>query len=178
MVLEQYMIGRLIGEQYDYGRLYNRTCVANMVARLCGRHAYQVPSDGSEVRGDKSSYHLRDCLVEFTPRKWEKVIDQFQELRTSLLRTDATFMVLPSELETKGGKDGEDEYMQPESDDGMDEVMESHDDFSKWYNKMLDMMRFHACVSHLQPQLEGALQESEEGGESVVISRDDIVAFE
>ncbi|KAL9180091.1 hypothetical protein ACHAXT_008061 [Thalassiosira profunda] len=167
----RYMIRRLIGEQYDYGRLYNRTCIANLVARLCGRHAYRIPSQVEE--GDKS-YHLADCLVEFTPKKWKNVMDQFQRLRGSMLRNDAAVVVYPSEL----GEDDEevdDDYTPPETDEEIDEVLASHDDFSKWYNKMLDMMRFHACMSHLQPQLEGALQEGESRSS---YPRDAIVAFD
>lgn len=172
------MIRRLIGHQYDYGRLYNRTCIANIVARVCGRHAYVVPDKEME-QGDQS-YHLVDCLVDCSPEKWKKVILQFQYLRESLLRKDATLIVLPCELDDD--EEGEEEMKEtediPKDDDEINEELESHADFTKGYTKLMDLIKFHTCLSHLQPQLETALEKGSEGAESVVIPHDDIVAFE
>jgi len=169
--LEQYMLHRLIGHQYDYGRLYNHTCISNIVARVCGRHAYVIPD---EVEEGGKLYQLADCLVDFTPDKWKTVIGQFQRLRESMLRNDASLIVLPSKLDDDNERLGDADETLPESDDEINEELESHTDFSKKYIKMLDLMKFHMCLSHLQPQLETAIQ----GAESVVIPHDNIIAFD
>jgi len=170
----RYMIHRLIGHQYDYGRLYNRTCVANLVARVCGRYAYLMPDE--EIEEGDQSYNLVDCLVDFTSDKWSKVIVQFEHLRESMLRNDASLIVLPSKLDDENG-DGDSEELLPEGDEEINEELASHAYFSEGYTKMLDWLKFHTCLSHLQPQLETAIQKGS-SAESVVIPHDNIVAFD
>lgn len=165
----KYMVERLIGKQYDHGRLYNRTIIANVVGRICGRHAYadpdEVPQDDDQTPSD--------CLIDFTPTKWKKSIDQFESLRESLIQNDASMIILPSKVDENGEED------LPEGDGGINEAHESHPDFSKEYDKMLDRMKFHMCLSHVRPQLETAIQkDSMESADSVVIPHDDIVAFD
>mmetsp|Transcript_27899 Transcript_27899/g.48241 ORF Transcript_27899/g.48241 Transcript_27899/m.48241 type:complete len:169 (-) Transcript_27899:136-642(-) len=168
------MLHRLIGHQYDYGRLYNHTCISNIVARVCGRHAYVDPNEVEE--GDQL-YKFADCLVDFSPDKWVKVIGQFQRLRKSMLRNDASLIVLPGKLDDDNERSGDDDDADetlPEGDDEINKELESHVDFSTKYIEMLDLMKFHVCLSHLQPQLQTAI----EGAESVVIPHDNIIAFE
>ena len=76
-----------------------------------------------------------------------------------MLRKDASLFVAD---DTTPGRDSE-----------INEELESHPVFSKKYWKILDLMKFHASLSHLRPQLETAIQ----GAESVVIHNDNIVAF-
>ena len=178
---KQYMIHRLIGNQYDYGRLYNRTCVANLVARVGGRHSYVVPDEIEVQEGDQSC-HLVDCLVQFTPDKWKKIMDQFAVLRESLLRNDACLIVLPTELDGRSKNDDDEEDQKgliPEENDSVNETLEKHADFTKGYHRMMDLIKFHTCLSHLQPDFETAIQNGEDlGAESVAIPYDNIVAFE
>ena len=175
----QYMIYRLIGSQYDYGRLYNRTIISNVVARVCGRHAYTTDDDEGEG-GERTTYKLADCLVDFTPKKWKKVIDQLECLRESLLRNDAALIVLPAQLEDEhGNRDDDDDEIIPEADESVNEELEARDEFTREYDKMVGLMQFHLCLSHLQPHLDTAIQKgSIEGAESVVIPHDNIIAFE
>ena len=178
---QQYMIHRLIGNQYDYGRLYNRTCVANLVARVGGRHSYVVP-DQIEVQEGDQSCHLVDCLVHFTPDKWKKIMDQFADLRESLLRNDACLIVLPTELDGRSKNDDDEEDQEgliPEENDSVNETLEKHADFTKGYHRMMDLIKFHTCLSHLQPDFETAIQNGDDAGaESIAIPYDNIVAFE
>ena len=172
------MIRRLIGHQYDYGRLYNRTCIANIVARVCGRHPYSIPD---EIDQGDASYSLVDCLIDFTPDKWKKVIGQWYFLRESMVRNDASLIVLPSQIEDDEGtkSNDDDEELIPEGDEGVNEAVETHADFTKGYAKILDLMKFHYCLRHLQPQFEAAIQNGDiEGVVSLIIPHDDIVAFE
>lgn len=174
------MIERLIGHQLDYGRLFNRTSIANIISRIGGRHAYAVPDDEME---DDSYQPLPDCLVDFPPKKWNRVLDKFEELRDSLIKMDATFIVLPSELESAKGSDEYDDDDWPEPNDEInEELVDSHDEFTRGYDKMMDWIKFHACLSHLQPQFEMAIQKGSTGDgaaeESVVIPHDNILAFE
>ena len=46
--------------------------------------------------------------------------------------------------------------------------------FDGSYRDVLDSLKFHACLSHLQPLLDNAVR----GAEDAVIPRDNIVAFE
>lgn len=171
------MINRLIGHQYDYGRLYNRTFTANIVARVCGRHAYAQQSN-EEEKGQvgNQSYFLTDCLVDFSPQKWKKVMVQFENLRENLLRKDASLLVLPAEL----NDDNEAlEELLPTGDESINTMLESHADFSRGYEEVLTLMKFHTCLSHLQPQLETSIQSATtRGAEPVVIPRANILAFE
>ena len=99
-----------------------------------------------------------------------------------MLRNDASLIVLPSKItDDKKGRSGgdESEELTPEPDEEVNEELESRTVFSKGYTKMLEWMKFLACLSHLQPQLERAIQKgSIEGAESVVIPHDNIIAFE
>ena len=174
----QYMIRRLIGFQYPYGRLYNRTCIANIVSRVCARHPYEIP-DEIELWDER----LVDCLVDLTSFKWQSILDQFQGLRDSMLRNDAALVVLPSELDDddtidEGLRAGEE--LLPEQDDSANETLESHTDFYVNYDEMLNRVKFHMCLSHLQPMLHTAIRKSSiaGGSESVVIPHGNIVAFE
>jgi hypothetical protein len=171
----QYMIMRLIGYQYPYGRLYNRTCIANIVSRVNARHPYVIPD---EIERDD---YLVDCLVDLSPDKWQRIIRQLENLRATMLRTDASLVVLPSELDdnNKPVEDREGEVPLPEEDDSINEALESHADFNANYEKLMDLLKFHLCLSHLQPQLHMAIQASSiVGAESVVIPHDNIIAFE
>lgn len=175
------MINRLIGHQYDYGRLYNRTCTANIIARVCGRYAYSSEDSEQFVIGNQT-YFIPECLVEFTPPKWERIIAQFENLRGNLLRNDASLTVPPAELDDNNEALEDDQLPIPENDDSVNMEMDCHDDFAKGYENVLDLLKFHTCLSHLQPQLDTAVQSSGMGGgggaESVVIPRESIVAFE
>ena len=91
-----------------------------------------------------------------------------------MLRNDASLIVLPSKLDDDNERLGDADETLPEDDDEINKELESHIDFSTKYIEMLDLMKFHACLSHLQPQLETAIQ----GAESVVIPHDNIIAFE
>lgn len=163
---------RLIGHQYDYGRLYNRTIVANVVGRMCGRHAYAIPDDEEGF-----DHTMKDCLVDFTPDKWEKVLKQVEYLRSQLLRNDASIVVLPGECQDEDADDEDEEHV-PDEDMGVNRRLEANAAFSRDYDKILGLMKFHQCLSHLQPRLEDAIQNgSAKGTESVVIPHDDIVAF-
>eukprot|EP00581_Thalassiosira_minuscula_P013882 CAMPEP_0183736140 /NCGR_PEP_ID=MMETSP0737-20130205/48588_1 /TAXON_ID=385413 /ORGANISM="Thalassiosira miniscula, Strain CCMP1093" /LENGTH=559 /DNA_ID=CAMNT_0025970073 /DNA_START=81 /DNA_END=1761 /DNA_ORIENTATION=+ len=163
----KYLIDKLIGAQYGYGRLYNRTCIANMVSRICARYAYEMP-DEIEESYESCQKQLEGCLIDYTPHRWDLLVYQFESLRESMLRNDATLTVLPSL-----GKNEELEGL-PEDDESMNEALESHADFTKGYKKILNLMKFHACLSHLQPYLENAIR----GEESVVIPNENIIAFE
>lgn len=176
------MIKRLIGHQYDFGRLYNRTCTANIVARVCGRHAYSNEEDEPIVIGNQS-FFIPECLVDFNPPKWKKVIAQFANLRENLLRNDASLTVLPAELDDENEALDDDQLAIPKGDESINMDLGCHTDFSKEYENVLNLMRFHLCLSHLQPQLETAIQSGTKtsgggGVESVVIPRESIIAFE
>ncbi len=178
----QYMIKRLIGHQYDFGRLYNRTCTANIVARVCGRHAYSNEVSEQVVIGSQS-YFIPECLVDFTPPKWKKVIAQFVNLRENLLRNDASLTVLPAELDDENEALDDIQLPVPKGDESINMELGCHVDFSKGYESVLDLMKFHTCLSHLQPQFETAIQSGMSAGgggrsESVVIPRENIIAFE
>jgi hypothetical protein len=119
---------------------------------------------------------LTDCLVDFHPDKWLKVIKQFLDLRESLLRNDATLLVLPCEYDANNKPVNE--QLPPEEDDNINEQLECIVDFNTNYDNMMDRMKFHLCMSHLQPQLHNAIQRSSINGvESVVIPHDNIIAF-
>lgn len=168
---DQYLIDRLIRDQSPYGRLYNFTCIANIVARVCARHPYEIPDEPSMYDNQ-----LTDCLVDFQPDKWLKVINQFLDLRESLLRNDATLLVLPCEYDANNKPLNE--QLPPDEDDNINEHLECIVDFNTNYDNMLDRMKFHLCMSHLQPQLHNAIQRSSiNGAESVVIPHDNIIAF-
>lgn len=178
----QYIVKRLIGHQYPYGRLYNRTFIANVTARICARQPYS--NDDASDEDDNHKCQLEDCLVDFTPEKWKKVIEQFESLRESLLRKDAALLVLQYYDGDEDSDKMEDEV--PSCDESVNPLLESSKEFTQSYNKVLDWMKFHMCLSHIQPQFEKALQKgslSEQKGafadkEAVVISNDDILAFE
>lgn len=175
------MINRLIGHQYDFGRLYNRTCSANIVARVCARHAYNC-EENEHLVGNQS-YYISECLVDFDPKKWKKVIAQFVNLRENLLRNDASLTVLPSELNDENEALEGGQLPIPDADESINMALGCHVDFSKGYESVLNLMKFHTCLSHLQPQLETAIQSGTTacgGGiaESVVIPRENIISFE
>ena len=169
----------MIGRQYDYGRLYNRICIANIAARVCGCHAYE-PNPNDVDKNDHSVTHI-NYLVDFTPEKWNKIIIQFQSLRGNLLRNDASLIVLPAQTldESQDVAEVDPDELIPESDDRIDQKLEYHHDFSKEYDKMLESMKFHLCLSYIQPQLEKEFQKrSIDCAESIVISHEKIIAFE
>lgn len=98
-----------------------------------------------------------------------------------MLRNDATLTVLPCEIDDdeKAVDHPEGEDMIPSEDDSVNEALESHADFNANYEMMMDRLKFHQCLSHLQPQLATAIQSSPiAGAESVVISHNTIIAFE
>ena len=178
------MVTRVIGHQFPYGRLYNNTCMANIVARVCARQPY---SNDDAPDADGYYLHLVDCLVDLPAEKWKKVISQFEELRNSLLRQDAALLVLPEELcdeDYNNGGDTQDEL--PPENDSVNPSLESAKEFTQTYDNVLQSLKFHMCLSHIRPQFEKALQtgsfseqkESLADEESVVISYDDIMAFE
>ncbi len=169
------MINRLIGHQYDFGRLYNRTCSANIVARVCARHAYTC-EENEHLVGNQS-YYISECLVDFDPQQWKKVIAQFVDLRENLLRNDASLTVLPSELDDENEAIEGAQLPIPDADESINMALGCHIDFSKGYENVLDLLKIHACLSHLQPMLETAIQTGS-GTESVVIPRENIIAFE
>ncbi len=170
------MMRRLIGNQYPYGRLYNRTLIANIIARVCARHPYSV--DDVSDADDGYNCQLIDCLVDINPQKWKKIIVQLEELRTSLLRKDASLLVLPVELsDDHDVEDSDDEPFW--GDDSVNPLLASSKEFTDFYNKILDSMKFHMCLSHIRLPLEDAMQKgSFTDEEAVVIPHDDIVAFE
>jgi hypothetical protein len=121
-------------------------------------------------------YQLTDCLVDFHPDKWMKVITQFQDLRESLLRNDATLLVLPCEYDANDQPMNE--QLPPDKDDSINEQLECIVNFNTNYDNLMDSMKFLLCMSHLQPQLHNAIQRSSiNGAESVVIPHDNIIAF-
>ena len=149
--------------------------IANMIARVCGRHAYVIPDS---ERHDDANHRLEDCLVDFSPKRWQKVMVQFESLRESLVRNDAMDIILPTK--NVNGKEGSaDEEDAFDEDDRADEELDTHDEFTKRYENMKDLIKFHTCLSHLQPQMATAIQKGTRGGaESVVIPHENIVAFE
>ena len=105
-----------------------------------------------------------------------KVIHQFQDLRESLLRNDATLLVLPCEYDANDQPMNE--QLPPDEDDSINEQLECIVDFNTNYDNMMDRMKFLLCMSHLQPQLHNAIQRSSiNGADSVVIPHDNIIAF-
>lgn len=172
------MVKRLIGHQYPYGRLFNRTCIANMIARICARQPYSV-NDDSDV-DDRYNFQLSDCLVDWAPDKWKTVIVQFENLRESLLRKDAALIVLPGEVSLDDDdKEKEDEEPPPMEDDDVNPSLASAMEFVDSYSNLLNLMEFHMCLSHIQPQFENAIQKGSFAvEEAVVIPHEDIVAFE
>ena len=166
LFFNQYMIHRLIGQQYEYGRCYNYTTVANMCARICGRYAYYK-------EGQDDSIELNGRLIDFESEKWIQVMNQFVKLRGSLIRKDASITVLPTEIEGILGADEEDEDLIPDENDEIDNAVESSDAFSESFEQMRSWLKFHACMSNIQPQFDNALQ-----GGTDVIPLKSIVAFE
>ena len=168
---------RLIGNQYAYGRLYNRTCIANITARVCARHAY--PVDDASDADNGYNYRLQDYLVDFSPEKWKKIIAQFKDLRESFLRNDASLLVLPEEL-TDGDSESGAESEVPFDDDSENQTLASLDEFTNKYDEILDAMKFHMCLSHtaLQKVLFSGHTGSSTDEEAAVIPLDDILAFE
>ena len=164
---QKYMIHRLIGKQYEFGRLYNYTQLANMAARVCARYAY----DGDEHHEDK--FQIYGPLIGFDPQRWETVIEQFVSMRDSLVRKDASVCCFPTEIQEEVGATEEDENMIPDEDDEVDEEKASNDAFSESFDQMKDWIKFHACLSHIQPHFENAMQEG-----TGVIPTENIVAFE
>jgi hypothetical protein len=162
------MIHRLIGRQYAYGRLYNYTNIANMVSRICGRYAYNMPENEVET-----TPQLQNRLIDFEPEMWGKVLAQFSNIRGFLVRKDAAFTVLPVEIEEIDGADEEDLDVLPKEDDSVNLKIENLDEFSVTYCQMNNLIKFHACLSHIQPYFEDAI----EGGTGL-IPLDNIVAFQ
>eukprot|EP00804_Cyclotella_cryptica_P009519 CCRYP_006247-RA/>CCRYP_006247-RA protein AED:0.03 eAED:0.03 QI:441/1/1/1/0.5/0.66/3/112/508 len=150
------MVHRLIGKQYDFGRLYNYTSLANSVARICGRRAYYTTNGNEEDNAFAPQLH--DRLIDFDPEKWQKVMNQFVGLRESLIRRDASFIVLPTEIDDVQGADEEDPDMYPDEDDEVDPERESMDAFSVFYIQVKDLIKFHTCLSCVQPQLDNAIR--------------------
>ena len=169
----QYMMQRLIRSQHDYGRLYNRTIITNIVARVCGRHPYAIPDD---VEEGAPARHYDGCLVDFDAARWDLIRRQLQQLRDCLLRRDAAWTVLPfpRELEGAGAREGEDddrdEEAAPEPDDEIDEALASHVDFTESYAAVSNLIKFHFCLSHLQPHPHTIVQ----GADSVTVHPDSI----
>jgi len=147
------MINRLIGKQYDFGRLYNYSNLANMVGRICGRHAYH-----NQKQDEEDEYQLQDHLIDFSHEKWEKVIKQFEASRNNLIRRDAAVTVLPTEIEEISGADEEDEDLIPSSNDEINPELESSGVFNESFSQMKDWIKFHACLSYIQPQFDNAIQ--------------------
>jgi hypothetical protein len=162
----QYLIHRLIGRQHEYGRLYNNTLLGSLVARVCGRHAYYKG-------GEDDKYELRDRLIVFNSEKWDTCIEEFVTIRNSLVRKDASLMVLPAEVEEVPGADEEDTDLIPDEDDEVDPEVDSSEAFSESFLQMKEWFKFHACLSCLQPQFENAIQNGTD-----VIPHKSIVAFE
>lgn len=165
------MIHRLIGTQYEYGRLYNYSTLANIIARVCGRYAYH--GDGDE--GDE--IQLTDYLIDFDLPRWEKVINQLDRVRDSLIRKDASFTLLPTEIVDVPGADADNEEVIPswipEANDEINEEMESSEAFSELFLEMRDWIKFHACLSCVQPQFQNALKNGTD-----VISMENIAKLE
>lgn len=161
------MVHRLIGNQYPYGRLFNYTTAANLVGRICGRHAYH----GEE--GDDDECQLLSRLVDFDLAKWETVIDQLVRLRDSLIRKDAKIIVLPTELEEIPGADEEEVEEIPDENEEIDTEIESNEAFTTSFLQMKDWLKFHACLSCIQPQLETAMNDGTD-----VIPKENIAKFE
>lgn len=178
------MVKRLIGHQYNYGRLYNRTCIANIVARVCARHPYPIDDNSDEEEDDGYNYRLSDCIVDWSSDKWEKIITQFESLRQGLLRNDAARLVLPAEFgdEDKEEEEEEDDEA-PAQDDSVNPLLESSKEFGDNYTALLDLMKFHMCLSHIRsPQFEDMMKKGSDGdekkaGSPVFISHDDTVAL-
>lgn len=148
--------------------------IANIIARVCGRHAYVIPDSEEQ---DDATHRLEDCLVDFSPKRWQKVMIQFESLRESLVRNDAMDIILPTKY-VNGKERSAEEEVTFDEDDRADEELDTHDEFTKRYENMKDLMHFHTCLSHLQPQMATAIQKgSREGAESVVIPHENIVAF-
>ena len=168
------MIARLIGHQYDYGRLFNRTRLANIIARVCGRYPY--PGLASPLGVDGMAYVVPDPLVSMTPDRWSVCLGQFADLRDGLVRNDAALIVLPSEIEPKDG--GSDEVI-PEGDDRPNPLLAGKRVFGAEYETLLDRMRFHAALSNLQPHFHRAMAGDGRGrDDTVAVPRDGIAAFE
>ena len=165
------MVHRLIGKQYDFGRLYNYTSLANSAARICGRQAY-YNMDGKEET-NTCTPQLPDRLIDFDPEKWGKVMKQFIGLRESLIRRDASFIILPTEIDAIQGADEEDPDMYPDEDDEVDPERESLDAFSGSYIQVKNLINFHSCLSCVQPQFDNAIRKG-----TGVIPLENIVALQ
>lgn len=162
----QYMIHRLIGTQYEYGRLYNYSTLANLVARVCARRAYHGD--------DENEIQLTDRLIDLDVPKWEKIIKQLTDVRDSLLRKDASLTLLPTEIAGTPGADvSDDEDWLPSANDEVNEELETSEAFSESFLQMKDWLKFHACLSCIQPQFHNALNNGTD-----VIPLENIANFE
>lgn len=170
------MINRLIGHQYDYGRLFNRTKLANLIARICGRYPYPGTSHVQHGILSDLAYVVPDPLVTLTSDRWSVALGQFVDLRDSLIRNDAALIVLPSEIDPKG--EGPDEVI-PEGDDGTNPKLAGRKMFVAEYEKLLERMKFHTVLANLQPFFYQAMADDAEGrDDTVAVPRDNIAAFE
>ena len=138
-----------------------------MAARVCARYAY----DGEEHCEDK--IQIYGPLIGFDPQRWETVVEQFVSMRDSLVRKDADVCCFPTEIQEEVGATEEDENMIPDENDEVDEEKASTEAFSESFDQMKDWIKFHDCLSHIQPQFENAMQDG-----TSVISKENIIAFE
>ncbi len=146
--------------------------MANIVARVCARQPYS----NDDPNADGYYLHLVDCLVDLPAEKWKKIITQFEELRNSLLRRDAALLVLPDEVYDDSNNRGGTQDELPTESESVNPSLESSQEFTQTYDKVLQSLKFHMCLSHIRPQFEKALRTSDD--EAVVMSHDDIMAFE
>mmetsp|Transcript_32037 Transcript_32037/g.64338 ORF Transcript_32037/g.64338 Transcript_32037/m.64338 type:complete len:616 (-) Transcript_32037:223-2070(-) len=170
----RFIMVRLIGAQYDWGRLYNRSTIANMVGRVNARYAYELPSDENIYGGP--AFKLQDCLVDLTPDKWAKLIGQFEAVRNSLLRRDASAIVLPSEIDING-EEVEEEDSSPGNDPTIDDKFANRIEFNEDFENMMDTLKFNMCLSHIQPHLHNAVENDVREVESVAVPPEHIASF-
>lgn len=103
---------------------------------------------------------------------------QFKLLKESLVRKDAPLIVLPEELSDDDVGMNDNEELIPEGNGHVNEEIVSSEPFTKGFDSMLEWMKFHTCLSCIQPQLDMAIQKGGTKEESVVIANENIVAFE
>ncbi|KAL9186053.1 hypothetical protein ACHAXT_005291 [Thalassiosira profunda] len=146
----KHMDKRLLPEGHCYhGCTQNRMRAAYLINGVCGRFAY-----------GEDPHELPKYLMAITPESWASKLEEFQQLRGSILRNDATVLVYPGVDAARS------------EDKSVNKTLRSDSIFSAEYHRMQSWMRFHQCFSEIALPI----QKSER--ESVEVAPDVISAFE
>ena len=147
--------------------------MANIATRVCGRYAYHTIQEVDHIK----SGDIYNCLADFTPATWQKVILEFDDLKKSLLRKDAGLIVLPYKVMEEGSNSDE---QIPNPDENINHMLFSHECFTTEYAHIVDWMKFHACISHIQPDFHEAIRKivnQEEYSDQKSIPEEKVIPF-